>query len=230
MGAPPTAAGPDLKQGVDASEVLEGVPLLGQVDGEAVILVRDGGRVHAVGATCTHYGGPLAGGNVAGGGGHRPAAGATCPHYGGPLAEGSVDGGGAHCPWHHACFDLATGREIEARVVPRAVGAAAVDASLRERPAVVRARRAGGGAVAAPAGDVPPGERPAVVSARRADGVHAPAVAHEDHGLAVDLPEQRYALEHLTRVDTLLEIGPGGRRWSSHASLVVGSSSVCTAI
>ena len=84
MGAQSTAAGPDLKQGVDASEVREGKPLLGQVDGDAVILVRDGGRVHAVGATCTHYGGP--------------------------LAEGLVDGGGVHCPWHHACFDLDTGR------------------------------------------------------------------------------------------------------------------------
>jgi NADPH-dependent 2,4-dienoyl-CoA reductase/sulfur reductase-like enzyme/nitrite reductase/ring-hydroxylating ferredoxin subunit len=76
--------GPDLKKGVSDADVRDGVPLLGHVDGEAVVIVRDGGRAHALGATCTHYGGP--------------------------LAEGRVFDGAIHCPWHHACFDLATGR------------------------------------------------------------------------------------------------------------------------
>jgi nitrite reductase/ring-hydroxylating ferredoxin subunit len=84
MGTQASPTGPDLKQGIADTELREGVPLLGQVDGEAVVLVRDGGKVHAVGATCTHYGGP--------------------------LAEGRVFGGAIHCPWHHACFDLATGK------------------------------------------------------------------------------------------------------------------------
>src|SRR5687767_1002464 len=84
MGTPAELTGPDLKAGVVESELREGAPLLGHVDGEAVVLVRDAGRVHAVGATCTHYSGP--------------------------LAEGAVFGGAIHCPWHHACFDLATGR------------------------------------------------------------------------------------------------------------------------
>ncbi|MEO8845037.1 MAG: FAD-dependent oxidoreductase [Kofleriaceae bacterium] len=83
MGAQTPITGPDLKEGVSESEVRDGVPLLGHVDGEAVVLVRDAGRLHAVGATCTHYGGP--------------------------LAEGTVTDGAIHCPWHHACFDLATG-------------------------------------------------------------------------------------------------------------------------
>lgn len=84
MGEQAPLGGPDLKQGVDATSVIEGVPFLGHADNEAVVLVRAGDTVHAVGASCSHYGGP--------------------------LAEGRVFDGAIHCPWHHACFDLATGR------------------------------------------------------------------------------------------------------------------------
>jgi len=83
MGGTTELTGPDLEAGVAEADVREGVPLLGHARGEAIVIVRDQGRVHAVGATCTHYGGP--------------------------LAEGIVAGGGIRCPWHHACFDLATG-------------------------------------------------------------------------------------------------------------------------
>ena len=82
------APGPDLAAGVPADDVLEGAPLLGHVGEEAVVLVRSGGRLFAVGATCTHYGGP--------------------------LAEGLVIDGTIRCPWHHACFDLATGERLRA--------------------------------------------------------------------------------------------------------------------
>lgn len=75
--------GPDFEQGVLASEILEGKPLLGHVQDQAAILTRSGGRLYAVGATCTHYSGP--------------------------LAEGLVVNGTIRCPWHHAAFDLATG-------------------------------------------------------------------------------------------------------------------------
>ncbi len=83
MGSTPELTGPDLGHGVADAELAEGTPLLGHANGEAIVLVRDGGVVHAVGATCTHYGGP--------------------------LAEGIIDGGTIRCPWHHACFELATG-------------------------------------------------------------------------------------------------------------------------
>jgi NADPH-dependent 2,4-dienoyl-CoA reductase/sulfur reductase-like enzyme/nitrite reductase/ring-hydroxylating ferredoxin subunit len=37
------------------------------------------------------------------------ALGAHCTHYGGPLAEGVLYNGVIMCPWHHACFDAKTG-------------------------------------------------------------------------------------------------------------------------
>lgn len=79
-------AGPDLKSGVDFTSLEENSPLLGHFDGEPVILVRQGEQVFAVGATCTHYSGP--------------------------LAEGLVVGETIRCPWHHARFSLRSG-EVE---------------------------------------------------------------------------------------------------------------------
>ncbi|HEV2388634.1 MAG TPA: FAD-dependent oxidoreductase [Candidatus Acidoferrales bacterium] len=76
----------DLKAGVPFDSLREATPLAGTVDGEAAILVRRGKEAFAVGATCTHYGGP--------------------------LAEGLVVGETIRCPWHHACFHLRTG-EVE---------------------------------------------------------------------------------------------------------------------
>jgi NADPH-dependent 2,4-dienoyl-CoA reductase/sulfur reductase-like enzyme/nitrite reductase/ring-hydroxylating ferredoxin subunit len=75
--------GPDLKSGVDLESLVENSPLLGHVDGEPVILVRQGENIFAIGATCTHYNGP--------------------------LSEGLVVGETIRCPWHHARFSLRTG-------------------------------------------------------------------------------------------------------------------------
>ncbi len=84
--APAPLTGPDLAQGCESSEIPEDGSLLGHAHGEAVLLVRHGGVVFAVAPTCTHYGGP--------------------------LAEGLVAGGQVRCPWHHACFDLRTGEAV----------------------------------------------------------------------------------------------------------------------
>jgi 3-phenylpropionate/trans-cinnamate dioxygenase ferredoxin reductase subunit len=79
-------SGPDLSEGVALSALPEGKPFLGHVGEEGVVLVRRGEDVYAVGASCTHYGGP--------------------------LAEGLVVGDTIRCPWHHAGFCLKTG-EVE---------------------------------------------------------------------------------------------------------------------
>lgn len=81
-------AGPDFAQGVAASELQEGQMLLGHAYGEPMILVRRGGDLFAVGATCTHWNGP--------------------------LADGLLVGDTVHCPWHHAAFSLRTGEAVRA--------------------------------------------------------------------------------------------------------------------
>src|SRR5579883_2630430 len=88
MGGDSKASGPDLKAGIPLSELGEGAMVLGQVDGEAVLLARIGGEILAIGATCTHYGGP--------------------------LAEGLMVGDTVRCPWHHAYFSLRTGEALAA--------------------------------------------------------------------------------------------------------------------
>ncbi len=81
-------SGPDLAAGIELSELRDGVPLLGHAHEAPIALVRKGADIFAIGARCTHYGGP--------------------------LAEGLVVGDTVRCPWHHACFDLRTGEAIAA--------------------------------------------------------------------------------------------------------------------
>jgi NADPH-dependent 2,4-dienoyl-CoA reductase/sulfur reductase-like enzyme/nitrite reductase/ring-hydroxylating ferredoxin subunit len=83
-----TLTGPDLTQGVDADQLAPGATLLGHAYGDAVLLARVAEEYFAIGATCTHYSGP--------------------------LAEGLLDGDTVRCPWHHACFNLRTGDALRA--------------------------------------------------------------------------------------------------------------------
>lgn len=46
-------AGPDLTKGISATDLAEGGMLAGHVGGEAVLLVRHGGKVSAIAAQCT---------------------------------------------------------------------------------------------------------------------------------------------------------------------------------
>jgi len=80
--------GPDLAQGVSLDQLADGGMLAGRVGDEAVLLARRGDELFAIGATCSHYSGP--------------------------LAEGLMVGETVRCPWHHACFSLRTGEAIGA--------------------------------------------------------------------------------------------------------------------
>ena len=77
---------PDLAAGVAVDRVPEGGMIQGKVGGDGVVLARRGTEFFAVGATCTHYGGP--------------------------LGKGLMVDDTLRCPLHHACFSLRTGEAL----------------------------------------------------------------------------------------------------------------------
>jgi NADPH-dependent 2,4-dienoyl-CoA reductase/sulfur reductase-like enzyme/nitrite reductase/ring-hydroxylating ferredoxin subunit len=79
---------PDLTQGVALDSLADGAMVAGHVGDEAVLLARRADDFFAIGATCTHYSGP--------------------------LADGLMAGDTVRCPWHHACFSVRTGEAIHA--------------------------------------------------------------------------------------------------------------------
>ncbi len=113
-----TRNGLDLTGGIPANSLAEGVPLLGHVQGEPVILLRQGSEVFAIGATCSHYGGP--------------------------LADGLVVDDTVRCPWHHACFSLRTG---EALAAPALSAVAAYETVQRAGQVFVTGKRVKSGSV-----------------------------------------------------------------------------------
>lgn len=84
----PQPSGPDLRAGIPASDLADGGMLAGHVGEDAVLIARRGDELFAIGATCTHYGGP--------------------------LSEGLMVGETVRCPWHHACFNLRSGEAMAA--------------------------------------------------------------------------------------------------------------------
>jgi NADPH-dependent 2,4-dienoyl-CoA reductase/sulfur reductase-like enzyme/nitrite reductase/ring-hydroxylating ferredoxin subunit len=86
--APKEKTGPDLTQGVAIDALADGAMVVGHVGDDAVLLARRGDEFFALGASCTHYGGP--------------------------LAEGLIVDDTVRCPWHHACFSLRTGEALHA--------------------------------------------------------------------------------------------------------------------
>ena len=83
------ASGPlDLTHGVPLADLQEGQRLTGTIGDTAVLLLRNDGVIHALGARCTHLGAP--------------------------MAQGLVRDGHLRCPWHQACFRLRDGAVLEA--------------------------------------------------------------------------------------------------------------------
>src|SRR5215216_2179310 len=80
--------GPDFQAGCEIDTVPDGGMLAGHAFGEAILVAKKGPELFAIGATCTHYGGP--------------------------LAKGVIVDCTIRCPWHHAHFDLRTGEAIAA--------------------------------------------------------------------------------------------------------------------
>src|SRR5689334_3911060 len=83
MGDTSPPSGPDFSKGISSNDLPRDGVLLGQADGESVLLVRRPDAVFAIGAKCTHYSSS--------------------------LLDGFVERNTIRCPWHHACFDLETG-------------------------------------------------------------------------------------------------------------------------
>ena len=52
---------PDFRNGFPIRDLRDGSMISGQADGEELVLARRGEEVFAIGAHCTHYGGPLRG-------------------------------------------------------------------------------------------------------------------------------------------------------------------------
>jgi len=80
--------GLDFGKGVSVDRVSDGGIVSGKVGDDEVLLTRRGSELIAIGAHCTHYGGP--------------------------LAQGLVVGDEIRCPLHHACFSLKTGEALRA--------------------------------------------------------------------------------------------------------------------
>ena len=78
----------DFTAGIAVAALPDGGMVLGKSGDEQIILARRGSEFFAVGASCTHYGGP--------------------------LAKGIIVGDQLRCPLHHACFSLRTGEALRA--------------------------------------------------------------------------------------------------------------------
>src|SRR5918998_3579467 len=98
--------------------LVDGKPRRVDVDGTPVLLLRQGDRIRAIGA--------------------------TCPHLGGPLDEGPIEGDTVTCPWHGSVFSLDDGTLIHG---PAMTPVAAYEVRVQDGRIAIRANAEQAGAV-----------------------------------------------------------------------------------
>ena len=107
------AGGPkDWTAVLDAGELQEATPRVVRAGDTDVLLYREGNRINALWATCTHEGGP--------------------------LAEGHFADGCVRCPWHGSTFRLADGKVVRG---PAAASQPVYEARVTDGKVEVRAAR-----------------------------------------------------------------------------------------
>lgn len=77
----------DTRDSIEVPTLGEGERRRIEVNGVPLVLIREGGRVYAIGARCSHMGGP--------------------------LADGRIEAGAIVCPWHGSRFCLEDGRVLD---------------------------------------------------------------------------------------------------------------------
>ena len=99
-------------------DLADGKPQRVEADGTPVLLLRQGNRIRAIGA--------------------------TCPHLGGPLDEGPIEGDTVTCPWHGSVFCLDDGALIHG---PAMMPVAAYEVQWKDGRIAIRANAERAGAL-----------------------------------------------------------------------------------
>ncbi len=77
----------EYKLSINAKDLKEDSPIESEINGKKYAVFMHQGKIHVLGGTCTHEGGP--------------------------LYDGSIDGREIICPWHSAAFNINTGKVSE---------------------------------------------------------------------------------------------------------------------
>ena len=77
---------PEFKKVAKTEDLPAGQASMVEVDGKEIAVFNVGGSFHAIDNTCTHVGGP--------------------------LCEGEIAGNEVTCPWHGAMFDVTSGQVL----------------------------------------------------------------------------------------------------------------------
>jgi len=107
--APPANAPSEWTAVLPLSEIAEYEARRVEIDGAPVLVYRDVDAVYAIGAVCTHAGGP--------------------------LEQGTIDNACVECPWHQSVFDLRDGHVVHG---PATMGQPSYQARIRDRQIEIR--------------------------------------------------------------------------------------------